>query len=141
MKANWSIANDTCVQQGGKLIDYVYYLAQYQVYANKTDNYWTGWRRVGNTSEFKSTDGLSTLSLYYWKANNRKDGINCVGYDAQGKMFLSLECDTEHTIACEIGEYTYIYHVSMSRIVIYTKRTKVFQHIQTVPHGRNMHAT
>ena len=23
----------------------------------------------------------------------------------------------------------------------YTKRTKVFQHIQTVPHGRNMHAT
>ena len=23
----------------------------------------------------------------------------------------------------------------------YTKRTKVFVHVQTVPHGRNMHAT
>ena len=25
--------------------------------------------------------------------------------------------------------------------LIYTKRTKVFQQVQTVPHGRNMHAT
>ena len=25
--------------------------------------------------------------------------------------------------------------------MVYTKWTKVFQHIQTVPHGRNMHAT
>ena len=24
---------------------------------------------------------------------------------------------------------------------IYTKRTKVFVHVQTMPHGRNMHAT
>ena len=26
-------------------------------------------------------------------------------------------------------------------ICIYTKRTKVFAHVQTMPHGRNMHAT
>ena len=65
MKANWSIANDTCVQHGGKLTNYVYFLARNQVYANTADNYWTGWRRVGKTSEFKSTDGISTLSLYY----------------------------------------------------------------------------
>ena len=49
MKANWSIANDTCVQQGGKLIHDGYYFAQYQVYANTTDDYWTGLRRVGDT--------------------------------------------------------------------------------------------
>ena len=106
MKANWSIANDTCVQQGGKLTDDiydVYYLAEYQVYAIKTDNYWTGWRRVGNTSGFNSTDGISTLSWYDWKYNNPKDGINCVGYDTQSELFLSLECDTEHTFTCEIG--------------------------------------
>ena len=26
-------------------------------------------------------------------------------------------------------------------LLLYTKRTKVFVHVQTVPHGRNMHAT
>ena len=30
---------------------------------------------------------------------------------------------------------------SKRSVLVYTKRTKVFQHIQTVPHGRNMHAT
>ena len=103
MKANWSIANDTCVQQGGKLTHDGYYLTQHQVYANQTDNYWTGWRRVGNTSEFNSTDGLSTPSWYDWKYNNPKDGIDCVGYDRHYELFLSLECDTEHTFTCEIG--------------------------------------
>ena len=103
MKANWSIANDICVQQGGKLSNYVYNLAQYQVYVNQTDNYWTGWRRVGDTSEFNSTDGLSLPGWYRWKYNNPKDGINCVGYNRQCRLLQSLECDTEHTFACEIG--------------------------------------
>ena len=103
MKANWNFANDTCVQQGGKLTDYVYYLVRYQVYANKTDNYWTGWRRVGNSSEFNSTDGLSIPHWYYWKYKNPKDGINCVGYNTQCEQYLSLECETEHIFACEIG--------------------------------------
>ena len=73
VKANWSIANDTCVQQGGKLIHDEYYLAQYQVYANTADNYWTGLRRVGDTSEFNSTDGLNTPIWFDWKYNNPKD--------------------------------------------------------------------
>ena len=103
MKANWSIANDTCMQQGGKLTDDVNNMARQQVYANGADNYWTGWRRVGNTSEFNSTDGLSLPSWYYWKYNNPKDGISCVGYDTQCKLLQSLECDTEHTFACDIG--------------------------------------
>ena len=103
MKANWSIANDTCVQQGGKLIYDGNYLAQQQVYANTADNYWTGLRRVGDTSEFNSTDGLNTPIWYDWKYNNPEDGINCVGYDKQCRLFLSLECDTEHTFACKIG--------------------------------------
>ena len=103
MKANWSIANDTCVQQGGKLTYYVYSLARHQVYANTADNYWTGWRRVGNTSEFRNTNGLSKPRWYRWKSNNSKDGINCVGYDTQCELFLSLECDTKHTFVCEIG--------------------------------------
>ena len=103
MKANWSIANDICVQQGGKLNHGVYYLIQQQIYANKTDNYWTGWRRVEDNSEFNNTDGLRTPSWNFWKYNNPKDGINCVGYDRQCGLFLSLECDTEHTFACEIG--------------------------------------
>ena len=119
MEANWSIANDTCVQQGGKLTDYVYNLAQHQVYANTADNYWTGWRRVGESSEFNSTDEISTPSLSYWKYNNPKDGIDCVGYDAQFRQFLSLECDTKHTFVCETGEYISIYHMSTSRTVIY----------------------
>ena len=103
MKANWSIDNDTCVQQGGKLIHDGYYLAQHQVYANTADDYWTGLRRLGDTSEFNSTDGLNTPIWYDWKYNNPKDGINCVGYDKQCRLFLSLECDTEHTFACKIG--------------------------------------
>ena len=103
MKANWSIANDTCVQQGGKLIHDGDYLAQYQVYANTADDYWTGLRRVRDTLEFKSTDVLNTPIWYVWKYNNPKDGINCVGYDRQCRLFLSLECDTEHTFACKIG--------------------------------------
>ena len=31
--------------------------------------------------------------------------------------------------------------VCLDSLLFYTKRTKVFQHVQTVPHGRNMHAT
>ena len=103
MKASWNIANDTCVQQGGKLTEYVYSLTKYQVYANTADNYWTGWRRVGDTSEFNNTDGRSISDWYNWNSNNPKDGINCVGYDTQSRRLQSLECDTEHTFACEIG--------------------------------------
>ena len=102
MKANWSIANDTCVQQGGKLSNYVY-LVLYQVYLNTVDNYWTGWRRVGDNSEFNSTDGRSTPDWYNWKYKNPKNGINCVGYNTQCRLLLSLECDTENTFACETG--------------------------------------
>ena len=29
----------------------------------------------------------------------------------------------------------------LSRICMYTKRTKVFVHVPTMPYGRNMHAT
>ena len=103
MKANWSIANDTCVQKGGKLTHHGYYLAQHEVYANTADNYWTGWRRVGNSSEFNSIDGVSLPHMNDWKSNNPKDGINCVGYNTKCKLLQSLECDTEHTFACEIG--------------------------------------
>ena len=119
MKVNWNIANDTCVQQGGKLTNYGYSLARQQVYANTADNYWTGWRRVGNTSEFKSTDGLSTPIWYRWKYKNPIDGIDCVGHDTHCELLQSLKCDTEHTFACEIGEYIYIFHMSTSRTVIY----------------------
>ena len=111
MKANWSIANDTCVQQGGKLTHYAYYLARYQVYLNTTDNYWTGWRRVGDNSEFKSRDGQSLPHWYNWKYNNPKDRINCVGYNTECGLFLSFECDSELTFACEIGEYISISYV------------------------------
>ena len=90
------------MQQGGKLTHYVY-LPQQQVYANTADNYWTGWRRVGDNLEFNSTDGRSTPHWYYWKSNNPKDGINCVGYDTHCELFLSFECDTELTFVCEIG--------------------------------------
>ena len=30
---------------------------------------------------------------------------------------------------------------SKRSVLVYTKRTKVFQHVQTLPHGRNLHAT
>ena len=39
-----------------------------------------------------------------------------------------------------LEQITIIIHCTTSH-AIYTKRTKVFQHVQTVPHGRNMHAT
>ena len=34
------------------------------------------------------------------------DGIDCVGFDGEGNEFLSLDCNTSHTVVCRTGEYT-----------------------------------
>ena len=94
------------MQEGGVLV----YNASYWIYAivpayNGGEYYWAGWRRDGNTSVFQSTDEYNISDSYhYWKENNPIEGINCVGFDGEKLEFLSLECNTNHTVVCEYGK-------------------------------------
>ena len=122
MCANWAIANDACVQNSGRFADYEY--SWVKGIPIGTDNYWTGWRRVGNTSEFQNTDG-SGIYGFKWENNNPIDGINCVGYEKQGGLLVSLNCSTENTYICRIGKlnicmYIYFYLESNSALNKYT---------------------
>ena len=106
VKANWDTANDTCVKQGGIFINDFYDFVYYQINVilqenNGTENYWNGLRRVGNTSQFKWTDGRIS-NFYDWKSNNPKDGIDCVGVDGESGQLVSLECNTKNNFACRI---------------------------------------
>ena len=110
MKANWSIANDSCVQQGGKLITVKDETVNSQINMliranNGTENYWTGWKRVGDNETFHNTNGYNLPDWYGWKHNN-KDGMNCVGTEGESGLLVSLKCNTEHPFVCAIGKYT-----------------------------------
>ena len=105
-------ANATCVEQEGTLIGYSSYKINEIVKANNGGEFWTGYRREGNTCEFKSTNGEDSPNSYHnlWKENHPIDGMDCVGFDGESEKFLSLDCNTSNTVVCEIGKI-YIIHI------------------------------
>ena len=52
-------------------------------------------------------------------------------------MAFKVKNNREAVVVCAIHV---VKRPSKRSVLVYTKRTKVFQHVQTVP-GRNMHAT
>ena len=123
MCANWEIADDACEQNSGKFADSEY--TWFKGIPIGTENYWTGWRRVENTSVFQDTDGRDISYGFNWENNNPIDGIDCVGYEKHGGLIVSLNCNTEITYICRIGKlnicmYIYFYLESNSALNKYT---------------------
>ena len=107
-KANWTNANNACVRNKGKILYSPSYLIGKIVKTNYGGKYyWTDYRRENNSERFRSVEGnyLPDSFSHHGKENHSLDGSNCMAFDVERREFLSLDCNSENVVVCEIGKY------------------------------------